>query len=641
MTAARALMVPLGFALLAAACAKHEAAIPPGPSCPVEQMACGEQCLDVLTDPLNCGGCGIPCSTGQICLGGACQCVSGMLCNGACLPPDATHCADCVTACPSGQVCSNHACSPACAVGETACGTACVVTSGGDAWNCGGCGRECAPGQVCAGGACQGSSALGTVDGGVAGTGGTTASTLVTSAPGAYWQTDGQLALVTSGKADVTVKDDAPAQTWEGMGGAFNEMGWYYLSLLSPAERDRAIRLLYGADGARFVFGRIPIGASDYAMDRYSLDETPGDFALAGFSIERDQQLLLPFVKAAQAVKANIRFWASPWTPPTWMKQGPFSEGPVPSEFDGGSMRDDDATLTAFAQYLVKFVQAYAQQGIPIEAISPQNEPHYTGTYPTCGWSPATYAKFVGQYLGPTVAFAGLTTKIVLGTFNGGSINGLGSDRDIVDSVMGDAAARSYIKLFGFQWGMIDTVGRARSYHLPVWQSEHKCGNYPWIPPYNTEMAPNDQAYAVEGWGLIRDWIRAGVTAYSAWNMVLDTVGVGIDTKRAWPQNALLTVDTTLGTLNLTPTYWVFRHFSQFVATGAKVVGTSGGDAVAFKNPDGSIVAVLFNSGAAKTMTVAAAGLKLQFAMPGNGWATVVVIPLLSEPRTTRSPTGS
>ena len=83
-------------------------------------------------------------------------------------------------------------------------------------------------------------------------------------------------------------------------------------------------------------------------------------------------------------------------------------------------MKSDDATMTAFAQYLIKFVQAYAQQGIAIEAISPQNEPNYTGTYPTCGWSPATYTKFVGQHLGPAVAGAGLATKIMLGTFNGG-----------------------------------------------------------------------------------------------------------------------------------------------------------------------------------------------------------------------------
>jgi glucosylceramidase len=534
----------LGLAILAAGCGGiGDRAGTIGPSCPVDQVACGQKCVAVLTDPTSCGGCGIPCSTGQICQGGVCQCVSGMLCNGACVPPDTTPC-------------------------------------------------------------------------------GTTASvpTLVTSAPGAYWKTDGQLTEVTSGNADVTIRDTSTAQTWEGFGGSFNEMGWSYLSTLSPSDRDTAIRLLYGADGARFVFGRIPIGASDYAMDRYTLDETAGDTSLASFSIARDLQMLIPFVKAAQAVKANIRFWASPWTPPTWMKQGPFSSGKVLSPFDGGTMKNDDATLQAFAQYLVKFVQAYAQQGIAIEAISPQNEPGYTGNYPTCGWTPATYTKLVGQYLGPAVASAGLTTKIMLGTFNGG-----GSDSAIVNSVMGDVAARSYIDVLGFQWGMLDKVGGARAYHQPIWLTEHKCGNYPWeTKSFHAGAAPNDHAYAVESWGLIRDWIRAGVTAYSAWNMVLDTVGVGIDTTRVWPQNALLTVDTSTKTLNITPAYYVFRHFSQFVAQGAKVAATSGGDSVAFKNPDGSIVAVLHNSGAARTVTVAIAGKKLQLAMPGNGWATVV-----------------
>jgi len=109
------------------------------------------------------------------------------------------------------------------------------------------------------------------------------------------------------------------------------------------------------------------------------------------------------------------------------------------------------------------------------------------------------------------------------------------------------------------------------------------------------------------------------------WNMVLDTVGASIDTTRVWPQNALLTVDPATRALNVTPTYYVFRHLSQFVAPGAKVVATSGGDAVAFKNPDGSLISVLFNSGPAKTMIVAAAGKKLEFAMPSNGWATVVI----------------
>ena len=117
------------------------------------------------------------------CQAGACQCESGVLCNGECRTPDA--------------------------------------------------------------GACPGESVE---------------STLVTSAEGAYWQTTGALTEVEDGEADVTVDDSAVEQTWEGFGGAFNEMGWYYLSMLGASEREHALQLLYGADGARFVFGRIPIG---------------------------------------------------------------------------------------------------------------------------------------------------------------------------------------------------------------------------------------------------------------------------------------------------------------------------------------------------------------------------------------------
>jgi glucosylceramidase len=93
---------------------------------------------------------------------------------------------------------------------------------------------------------------------------------------------------------------------------------------------------------------------------------------------------------------------------------------------------------------------------------------------------------------------------------------------------------------------------------------------------------------------------------------------------RVWPQNALLTVDRGAKRLNATPAYYVFRHVSQYVDVGAKRVGTQGGDAVAFKNPDGSVVTVVFNSGgqAAQT-TLSAAGKTVQFSVPGNGWATV------------------
>ena len=111
------------------------------------------------------------------------------------------------------------------------------------------------------------------------------------------------------------------------------------------------------------------------------------------------------------------------------------------------------------------------------------------------------------------------------------------------------------------------------------------------------------------------------MTAYNAWNMVLDRVGKGIDTSRDWAQDSLITVNG--GTLTMTPAYYVFRHLSQYAQPGAKVVGTTGGDAVAFKNPDNSIVVVAYNSGAAKTSIITVGGTRYQFAMPGNGWVTI------------------
>jgi glucosylceramidase len=297
-------------------------------------------------------------------------------------------------------------------------------------------------------------------------------------------------------------------------------------------------------------------------------------------------------------------------------------------------MTDSAQVLMAYAEYLIDWVQAYAQQGIAIEAVSPQNEPNFAQNYPSCIWTPALFTKFVGQYLGPAISTAGLSTKIMLGTMSNHAST---ADPSIVSTVMGNSTAKSYIKILGYQWGMEADVSANRSTYspLPFWQTEHRAGNYPFsgvanptpTESFNATMAPNDQAYAVESWELIREWINAGVTSYSAWNMVLDTVGKGIDSNRAWPQDSLLTVNTSSKTLSITPAYYVFRHLSQFVVPGALVVGTTGGEALAFKNPDGSIVTAMYNPGAAATYTLAVGGKKVQFAMPGNGWATVNYVP--------------
>jgi glucosylceramidase len=512
-------------------------------------------------------------------------------------------------------------------------GTA-VNPGGGTAVNPGG-GTAVNPGGGTTGGGAGKTSTTGGAPGGAPGTGGSTGTTggttstggstattpstaCITSASGAYWKT--ATCTDSTASADVTVNDASASQTWEGFGGAFNELGWSFLT--TKALQDEAMQLLFGVDGAHFNWGRIPIGASDYARDRYTDDETANDTSMAGFSITRDQKDLIPFIKAAKAVRSDLKFWASPWTPPTWMKSSPYlSPGNPVNAFDGGTMKSDTAILNAYAQYLIKWIQAYGQQDINIEVISAQNEPGFQQNYPSCLWDKTNYVNFI-KILGPALTSASLTTKVMLGTMSNGAA---GKDGDIATAVMADTTAKGIVKVMGAQWEVLDKVVAGTSYGLPIWASEHKCGNYPWNPsgsPKYVEPAPNDQAYGVESWGYIRDAIKkGGVTAYNAWNMVLDKMGYGIDNTRKWAQDALLVVDG--GKITQTPAYYVFRHFSQFVDPGAKVVGTSGGDAVAFKNPDGTIVAVMFATSAKTTYTVSIAGKKLQFAMPANGWATV------------------
>src|SRR4051812_2011182 len=494
-------------------------------------------------------------------------------------------------------------------------GTAGTTGSGGSA-GVGGAGAG-------TGGRGGGGVGTGGAGGVAAGTGGAPAASnlLITSAAGAYWKA-GTLTESTA-TATVTVSDATSYQTWDGFGGAFNELGWSYLT--TKAMQDQALQLLFGDDGCRFAWGRIPMGASDYATDRYTLNETSGDTAMTNFSIARDMQKLIPYIKAAQAVKADIRFWSSPWTPPSWMKSSPYqTPGNPVNAFDGGTMKSDDATLKAHALYFVKFIKAYSDQGIKIEYVAPQNEPNYSQNYPSAIWSASTYTTFVGKYLGPALATASPTAQIMLGTM---SNNGSSADVAVANAALADATAKGYFKVMGVQWGMSDANQisnlKSKGPNIPIWLSEHKCGGSPGA---NVATAPNDFSYAKDSWGYIRDAINNGLTAYNAWNMVLDKGGKGIDNTRVWAQNALLVADS--GTITQTPAYYVFRHVSQYVAPGAKRVAVTGGDAVAFKNPDGSLVAVMYNSGSANnSYVVSIGGKKLQFAMPATGWATVKLVP--------------
>ena len=445
---------------------------------------------------------------------------------------------------------------------------------------------------------------------GAAGTGSVALPAFVTSAANDYWNTTGKVDKLTTGTATLTVDAATKHQQFVGFGGCFNEMGWDALSVLSADDVTKAMKLLFDAkDGANFLYGRLPMGASDYSMSWYTLDDTAGDFTMDKFSIARDKEKLIPFIKAALAIRPDIKLWASPWVVPSWM-------------MSNSNMKNDAQTLGAHALYMARFVEEYEKEGLKLVAIHPQNEPGYARVH----WTQAQFIDFIKTYLGPTFAERNVKAEIWCGTMSKDP-----DDTNIAKAAAMDADAMKYIKGFGVQWNLQAAVAQL-SQKAPVWQTEHKCGNYNFSTPYwdqsryDASKPQNDHLYGEESWQLIRDWIVAGVAGYSAWNMVLDTIGKSLDN---WPQNALLTVDRSAKKLIVTPAYYAFRHFSQYVQPNATRIDVKGStDALAFLNPDGSIVTEVYNKGAAAAQTsVQVSGAVYQFSVPAHGWATLLTQP--------------
>lgn len=505
-----------------------------------------------------------------------------------------------------------------------------VVGAGGAAGGAGAGGSTTdGGGGAASGGNTNAGGAAGTGGAGGDGTGGSSPvverPSLVVTGPNAPWQVSEP--TVGAGAATVTVTDNA-LRKWKGFGGTFNEAGWNALKELSEEDRSYAIRLLFSAsEGANFKWGRIPMGASDYALSRYTLcDEcTPGNVE-TNFSVARDEMDLIPYIRAAQAVKDDILFWGSPWTPPAWMK--------TPQQIDGepnkAKMNGTAENLDALAIYFSRWVEEYELRGIPIHHVQPQNEPGYVSPYPSCLWDSGLLRTFVGDHLGPTFAERGISAEIWFGTLsNNDTYSGQ------IDGVFGGSSDQ-YVKGVGLQWNTYPNINSLRQQRpdLLIMQTEHRCGNYRFSvtnnpiqnPPMNpSSPPPNDYAYAVESWGWLTQWIGGGVNAYSAWNMVLDTNGANLNAD-AWEQNALLVVNRNAKQLTITPTYYVFRHLSFFVDPEADVLSTNGGSALAFKNPDGSTVAVVY-AATAGNVTVSMAGQTLSAQVPQQGFATFYVEP--------------
>ena len=453
----------------------------------------------------------------------------------------------------------------------------------------------------------------------------------VTTTAAAPWQAQPALPpLPAAGPADVEVDLAQPAQTITGFGACFNELGWTALSLLSPAERDGVFRELFAPGvGANFTICRMPVGANDFSRDWYSYDETPGDFAMAHFSIANDRETLIPFIKQAQRYYPALRLWASPWSPPIWMKRNqhyaaaaltPEARRAFPTLADNGLPADrqgreghdlfiqEDKYFVAYALYFAKFLEAYRQEGIRIGMVMPQNEFNSAQVFPSCPWTATGLARFIG-YLGPQAQRQG--AEVFFGTMERPT-------EALVDTVLHDPRSAQYIKGVGFQWaGKAAIAGIHRRYPaLTLYQTEQECGD-----------GQNDWQYCGYTWGLLKHYLTNGANAYLYWNMALKQGGLS---RWGWRQNSLLTVDEITRTYRWTPEYYLLKHLSHYVLSGARRLPTRGAydNVLAFQNPDKSVVIVVQNAGdAARTVRIKVGQRRLAPVLPANSFSTLVVMP--------------
>lgn len=391
------------------------------------------------------------------------------------------------------------------------------------------------------------------------------------------------------------IQIDKPAQEVDGFGVCFNELGWTSLLRLSEADRAQILSEIFSPDSGNASICRMPVGANDFSVDWYSYDETPGDFELNDFSIEHDEATLIPFIQAAQKVRPDLRLWASPWCPPSWMKTNGHYACAAPNplaaqaRFDNGLTADraipegtdgfilDQAYLEAYARYFGRFIDAYAERGIDISMVMPQNEFNSDQVFPSCTWTPQGLLAFL-RHLLPEMSKR--EVEVFLGTVER-------ANDALVEEVLTDPEIGPQIKGVGFQWAGKGAVPYVHHAHpeLKIYQSEQECGD-----------GRNDWRYARYAWTMMRHYFKHGATVYDYWNLSLDEGGVS---RWGWSQNSFVTVNPETATYTFNYEYYIWKHLAHFVAPGARFVPTLSytgyENVLAFVNPDGSIVIATHN----------------------------------------------
>jgi glucosylceramidase len=445
-------------------------------------------------------------------------------------------------------------------------------------------------------------------------------SKLLETQPAGHFAAQSELPLA------IRVDDAIRYQEMDGFGASFTDSSaWLVGTKLTPDQRRTLMRDLFGPDGIRLSFLRQPMGASDLALQDYTYDDMPpgqSDPQLTQFSIDHDRAYILPVLRQALALNPQARVLALPWSPPGWMKTN--------DALGGGGI--DSQRFDSLARYFVKTIRAYEREGVPVHYIAAQNEPLYAGqgypdeeshSYPTTFFSGAQMAQFVGRFLGPALEHARLRTRILGYEHNW--------DNTLYPlALLRDHAASRYLAGVSFHCyaGDRDTAQGAVHALFPekgIWFTE--CTGVTQYPVFGDNLGWNMHNLLI---GTTRQWARS----VSLWNMALDQTNGplnGPPDSGCKNCRGVVTIDwsTTPATVRYEVEYYALGHASKFVMPGAHRIDSNFAgpvENVAFRNPDGSIALLAYNSdtAAASTFSVSWRGQVFSYTLPAGAVATFV-----------------
>ena len=365
-------------------------------------------------------------------------------------------------------------------------------------------------------------------------------------------------------------------QTLEGIGGAFNEIGGEALMSLPTKLQDEVMRNLFSVtEGAGFAFCRTAVGASDFGIDAYSYSEVDGDYNMEHFSIKREENTVIPYIQKAYKFNQELLMFASPWSPPAWMKYSGFMDRG--SEFpEKNHLKDEAKIYEAYALYFSKYISAYSEKGIKIDRLIVQNENDIATKYPSCVMPVEQMGKFVKKYLRPLFEIDNIATEIWAGTFR------TAGQLDAIEF----AASKEYRQSFdgiGIQYTHQEQIQDIRNL-LPetsIMHTEGKCYN-----------GKNTVEQASKRLKEVAEYINYGVTNYCYWNMILNET---TESGWGWKQNSLINIDRERKIITYNPDYNVIALISRCLQPGAIRVANYSRASIISVKKDGKIFILVQN----------------------------------------------